>query len=115
MGKSMTFIKTKLGGVYTIKPNVFNDARGQFIKTYHKDTFQESQIDLDIREMYYSISHKNVIRGMHFQTPPEDHAKLIYVTRGRIIDVILDIRSGSPTYGQYISLELSYKNHMMVY
>ncbi len=98
-----------------IEPNVFTDERGTFVKPYHKETFEKAGLSPHFEESVYSISHKDVIRGMHFQTPPQDHAKLVYVPHGAILDVILDIRKGSPTYGQFESVELSDENYRMVY
>lgn len=106
---------TQLPGVIIIEPQVFSDARGSFIKPFHKQTFKELGFEHDFQENFYSLSKKNVIRGMHFQTPPQDHAKLIYVPRGEILDVIVDLRNGSPTYGQHASVILSAENHKMVY
>lgn len=111
----MNIIKTKLDGVFIIEPVVFNDDRGEFVKTFHKDTFIKHNMAFDFLESYYSTSQKGVIRGMHFQAPPQDHVKLVYVTRGSIKDVVLDLRKGSPTYGQSESFELSDKNHHSVY
>lgn len=106
---------TKLAGVYIVEPPAFQDGRGTLVKVFLHQTFVEQKIPLNIRESYYSISHKHVIRGMHFQVPPHDHSKLVYVSRGSITDVVLDIRAGSPTYGKYITLELSEDNHRMVF
>lgn len=111
----MIFKKTKLDGVYTIESDAFQDERGKLVKTYHLDMFLKQHIRVNFIESYYSLSKKNVLRGMHFQIPPQDHAKLVYVSRGIIIDVVLDIQKGSPTYGEYISVELSDKNHKMMY
>ena len=111
----MKFVKTKLDGVYVIEPNIFEDERGEFIKTFHKDTFIKNGLNVDFKESYYSISKKNVLRGMHFQTPPQDYSKLVYVTSGSIIDVVLDIRKGSPTYGKYTQVELSDRNGKSIY
>lgn len=111
----MKIIKTKLDGVFIIEPKIFQDERGKFIKTFHKNIFIKNGINFNFEESFYSVSNKNVLRGMHFQIPPEDHSKLIYATSGAILDAVLDIRKGSPTYGQYISIELSDKNNKMVY
>lgn len=111
----MKILDTKIPGVYSIEAFNFHDERGSFIKTFHKTTFLEKGMDVVFDESFYSISKKDVIRGMHFQIPPEDHSKLIYVPHGAITDVVLDIRKGSPTYGEYCSFELSADNHMMVY
>lgn len=111
----MKITKTKLGRVFIIEPDVFQDERGKFIKIFNKDIFKKYKMAFNFKESYYSISKKNVLRGMHFQTPPKDHSKLVYVTSGAILDVILDIRKKSLTYGKYISIELSDKNHKVVY
>lgn len=106
---------TRLDGIYFIEPRHLQDERGSFIKSFHKDTFEKHGLATDFHETYYSTSKQGVIRGMHFQTPPAHHAKLVYVTRGSILDVIVDIRKGSPTYGEYVTQELSADNHMAVY
>lgn len=106
----MKIIDTEISGLKVIKPNKFEDTRGKFIKTFNEDFFKENGLNVEIKETYYSISHKNVIRGMHFQTPPFDHIKLVYVPSGRIIDVVLDIRKKSSTFGKYFNIELSSEN-----
>ncbi|WP_321328356.1 dTDP-4-dehydrorhamnose 3,5-epimerase [uncultured Ilyobacter sp.] len=111
----MKLIKTDLQGVFIIENFHVEDDRGSFTKTYHKNFFKENNLCNEFREGFYSVSHKNVIRGMHFQLPPHDHEKLVYVIRGKIIDVILDLRKNSSTYGKYISVELSEKNCRSVY
>lgn len=106
----MKIIETNILGLKILKPRVFEDTRGKFIKTFNNDFFIEFGLDINIKEIYYSISHKDVIRGMHFQTPPFEHIKLVYVPAGKIIDVVLDIRKNSPTYGEFFSTELSSEN-----
>ncbi len=106
----MKIVDTNIFGLKILKPRIFEDSRGKFIKTFTNDFFLEFGLNIDIKETYYSISHKDVIRGMHFQTPPYDHIKLVYVPAGKIIDVVLDIRKKSPTFGQYFSCELSSQN-----
>lgn len=106
----MKIIETNISGLNILEPKIFKDSRGKFIKTFTNDFFIENDLDINIKETYYSISHKNVIRGMHFQTPPYDHIKLVYVPAGKIIDVVLDIRKNSPTFGQYFSCKLSSDN-----
>ena len=106
----MKIINTKIQGLKILEPKIFEDSRGKFIKTFTNDFFQENGLDIDIKETYYSISHKDVIRGMHFQTPPYEHIKLVYVPAGKIIDVVLDIRKNSPTFGGFFSCELSSDN-----
>lgn len=111
----MKFFQTLIPGAYLIHPKLFEDKRGVFIKTYHRDIFKEQNIEYDFKESFYSYSKKNVIRGMHFQTSPHDHAKLVYVTEGAMLDVIVDLRKGSPAYGNFFSAELSSENHQFIY
>ena len=111
----MNFIKTQLDGVYEIENKKIEDYRGSFVKTFNKSVFSEHGLDSDFKESFYSISKKNVLRGMHFQLPPYDHAKLVYVTQGEILDVVVDIRKLSPTYGKYFSIRLSDKNRKSLY
>lgn len=109
------FIPTKLPGVFEINFFSMKDQRGSFVKTFHKDTLEQKGLETHFAESFYSINNKGVIRGMHFQTPPDDHAKIVYCTQGRLIDVILDLRVSSPTYGQYTTVELSGDNSKGVY
>jgi len=111
----MKIEETKINGLFLIKPKIFSDNRGKFIKVYHDKTFNEFGLDARFVESYYSVSNKNVIRGMHFQIPPEDHNKLVYVTAGKIIDVVLDIRKKSKTFGEFETFELSSDNGYCVY
>lgn len=100
-------IDTEFEGLKIIETNNFQDERGLFHKYFSKDDFAALGLDTDFKESYYSINKKNVIRGMHFQIPPADHTKLVYVTSGKIIDVCLDIRKNSKNYGKCFSVELS--------
>lgn len=111
----MNIEKTILEGVFII--NNFNaiDDRGFFVKTFNKKLFQDENIDFEIRESYFSISKRNVVRGMHFQLPPHDHEKLVYVPHGSILDVVIDLRKNSPTYGMYNSIELSDLNKKSIF
>ena len=93
----------------------FKDNRGSFIKVFNKDYFAENGLETNFKESYYSISAKNVIRGMHFQIPPAEHIKLVYLNHGKIIDVVLDIHKSSPTYGQHFSIELNIENPILLY
>ena len=95
-----------ISGSYRIENFKFLDTRGSFIKTFNHDFFLRSGLSFDFRESYYSSSIKNVLRGMHFQKPPLEHDKLVYVTQGKIIDVIVDLRLESSTYKKVISREL---------
>lgn len=111
----MEITPTKLNGVFVIETDLFEDERGTFVKVFNSDFFKDNNLSVDFKESFYSISSKDVIRGMHFHLPPKEHSKLVYVTNGSILDVVLDLRKNSPTYGQYESLELSQKNHKMMY
>ena len=111
----MEIIKTEIEGVFIIKNKIFQDERGKFIKTYHKEEFEKNNLCTDFKESYFSISNKNVIRGMHFQLPPFDHEKLVYVSKGKVLDVILDLRKNSKTLGKAISIELSEENGYSIY
>ncbi len=111
----MKIEKTKIEGVYTIESDVFSDERGTFVKYFNKDIFEKNSLVINFEENFYSISNKNVIRGMHFQKSSKAMAKVVYVTQGAILDVVLDIRKNSPTYGQYFSIEISADNHTAVY
>ena len=111
----MNLEETILEGVYIIDNFNASDNRGQFVKTFNKNLFKENNINFDIRESYYSSSEKNVIRGMHFQLPPHDHEKLVYVSKGSIIDIVIDLRKNSKTYQKFISVELSASNNKSIF
>jgi dTDP-4-dehydrorhamnose 3,5-epimerase/CDP-3, 6-dideoxy-D-glycero-D-glycero-4-hexulose-5-epimerase len=97
-----------------LQPKRFEDQRGFFVKTYHEDLCKVLGVNLNIREEFYSISRKNVIRGMHFQLPPHEHDKLVYCARGAVLDVLLDLRKG-PNYGLVASAELSGENSHLIF
>lgn len=104
-----------ISGCYLIKSKQFNDYRGIFLKTFHSDIYSKFGIDFDFAEEFYSISNKNVIRGMHFQTPPADHDKIVYCPAGAVIDVFVDIRKSSKTYGQFRKIELTSENGKILF
>ncbi|SMD34352.1 dTDP-4-dehydrorhamnose 3,5-epimerase [Reichenbachiella faecimaris] len=106
----MNLIEAKIPGLFLVENNLLRDNRGTFLKTFQKSVFEKAHSDLNFSESYYSVSQKDVIRGMHFQIPPEDHHKLIYVPKGKILDVVLDLRKQSDTFGQFESFELSSEN-----
>tara|TARA_X000000950_G_scaffold14462_1_gene15654 strand:- start:28172 stop:28708 length:537 start_codon:yes stop_codon:yes gene_type:complete len=111
----MKIESTIIQGVYILHNFNSTDLRGSFIKTFNNEFFNKNKINFLTKESYYSISKKDVIRGMHFQTPPYDHEKLIYVPQGEIIDVILDLRKKSPTYKKFISVNLSSQNNKSIF
>lgn len=111
----MELIAEPLLGVKILRPFVFEDERGKFVKTFHEGALWEHGITMCIREEFYSTSAKNVIRGMHFQLPPHAHKKLVYCSRGKVLDVLVDLRRESPDFGRSISFELSERNNHIVY
>jgi dTDP-4-dehydrorhamnose 3,5-epimerase len=102
----MKLIPTSLEGCFEVIPFFAEDERGTFVKTFHAERFAELGLPTEWSEEYYSSSRKGVIRGMHFQTPPHDHEKLVYCIQGRVLDVVVDLRRMSPTFGQHIAVEL---------
>lgn len=102
-------------GLETIDMKVFRDARGVFVKPFHLGLFRELGLTTEFKEDFYSVSAKGVLRGLHFQIPPEDHSKLIYCSRGRVLDVAVDLRIGSPSFGKTFSIELSEANGKALY
>lgn len=110
----MQILKTEIEGLVVLEPRVFEDSRGKFIKIFNDAFFQQNSLDVEIKESYFSLSNKDVIRGMHFQAPPHAHIKIVYVPHGKILDVVLDLREDSPTYGKFYSLELSDENAKVI-
>lgn len=111
----MNFKELDIKGVFEIELFHADDHRGSFTKTFHKEAFENQGLTSDFQESFFSINNEGVIRGMHYQTPPYDHAKLVYSTNGRILDVILDLRKESSTFGKFTTVEISEKNHKAVY
>lgn len=100
----MNIVRQKIAGLFLIEPYVRIDGRGSFVKFFNETLFLEHGIPhCEFREFYYSMSKRNVIRGMHFQIPPYSHGKLVCLVMGRVLDVILDLRKGSPSFGEYVS------------
>lgn len=111
----MMILHTDLDHVKIIENKIFEDQRGLFVKTFHQEIFREHGLESDFRESFYSVSKQGVLRGMHFQLPPYDHSKLVYVPHGEILDVAVDIRPKSPTFGRYVSCQLSDSNAKALY
>lgn len=109
------FVSTSIPGCYVIRPWRHLDNRGLFVKTFHAEAFREHGLETDFREDFYSISRKGVLRGMHFQSPPYHHAKLVYCAKGRILDAIVDLRNDSQGFGLQETLELSGENGWVLY
>lgn len=111
----MKVIKTDIEGVFIIEPRVFVDARGYFMESYNKRVFDQEVCKTEFVQDNESCSCRGVMRGLHFQRPPFAQAKLVRCVKGRVLDVAVDIRKGSPTYGQHVALELSEENHLQFF
>lgn len=102
---------TPIEGVYIIEPRIFRDSRGYFFESYNERLFRREVADVDFVQDNESCSSRGVMRGLHFQRPPHSQAKLVRCVLGRVLDVAVDIRKGSPTFGQHVAVELSEENH----
>lgn len=111
----MTVIKTEIPGLVIIEPRVFGDNRGYFFESFSERRFKEEVADVKFVQDNESKSCYGVVRGMHFQKPPHTQAKLVRVVKGKVLDVAVDLRKGSPTYGKHIAVELSEENHRQVF
>ena len=111
----MKIHKTNIEGVLIIEPRVFGDERGYFFESYSQREFEEKVCQTSFVQDNESKSKYGVVRGLHFQRAPYEQAKLVRVITGRVLDVAVDIREGSPTYGQYVSTELSGENKRQLF
>lgn len=111
----MTLIEEPLPGLKLFRPFAFADSRGRFVKTFHENQLAGHGIEMQIREEFFSTSQAGVLRGMHFQLPPHDHQKIVFCLRGSVLDVVLDLRASSPSFGHSASFELSEENHHIAY
>jgi len=111
----MKIITTDIEGLLIIEPRVFTDDRGYFYESYNKSKFTEAGIAVDFVQDNQSFSHKGAVRGLHGQANPFAQGKLVRVIAGKVLDVALDIRKGSPTYGKHVSFELSADNKLQLW
>lgn len=111
----MEIIPSQIPGLLLIKPKVFGDDRGSFCETFSRQVFLNAGVTEEFVQDNQSVSKANVLRGLHFQSPPHAQAKLVRVTRGAVLDVALDIRKGSPTYGKHEAVLLSAENNLQFY
>lgn len=109
----MNFIETPIKDLLIIEPKIWNDNRGYFYESFNQKTFKEAGIDLEFVQNNQSLSQKGTLRGLHAQANPFAQGKLVRVIQGRALDVAVDIRKNSPTYGQHVSIELSGENFKM--
>lgn len=107
----MNCIKTALGGVVIIEPRVFSDERGYFFESFNQKEFEEKVCSTTFVQDNESQSSYGVLRGLHFQKPPFAQSKLVRVVKGAVLDVAVDIRKDSPTFGQHVTVELTEENH----
>lgn len=112
----MKIIETEIQGLLIIEPDVYGDSRGYFFESFNKRRFEEQTgVSVDFVQDNESRSAYGVVRGLHFQKPPHAQAKLVRVVSGRVLDVAVDLRDDSPTYGRHVAVELSGENHRQVF
>jgi dTDP-4-dehydrorhamnose 3,5-epimerase len=109
----MEIIKTAIENLLILKPKVFEDGRGYFYESWNREKFIQAGIRTEFVQDNQSLSQKGVLRGLHFQNPPYAQAKLVRVITGAVLDIAVDIRKASPTYGQYVAMELTEENKLM--
>lgn len=111
----MEIINTKIDGVVIIKPRLFTDERGYFFESFSQKEFNEKVAPITFVQDNESKSSYGVLRGLHFQLPPYTQSKLVRVIKGSVLDVAVDIRKGSPTYGEHVAVELTEENHLQFF
>jgi len=111
----MKVIETSIKGLLIIEPTIFKDGRGYFFENYNEKRYRENGIDATFVQDNQSVSHRGAVRGLHAQFAPHAQAKLVRVVQGRVLDVAVDARKGSPTYGKYESLELNADNQLQFF
>jgi dTDP-4-dehydrorhamnose 3,5-epimerase len=111
----MEIIKTHIPDVLIIKPKVFEDPRGYFYESYNAAILLQHGVDVNFVQDNQSLSQKGVLRGLHFQNPPHAQGKLVRVINGSVLDVVVDIRKNSPTYGQHFDIELNERNKIQLW
>lgn len=115
MEMKIDLVKTSLPGCFLVALPEQKDERGSFVKLFHEASFRGNNLETSFPESYYTVSGHRVLRGLHFQLPPWDHVKLVYCLEGQILDAVVDLRRGSPTYGQFATFELSGREAVMLY
>ncbi len=112
---ALEVMETGIRGCVELQPRVLGDARGHLLKVFHEPLWSELGLATDFKEEYYSRSVKNVIRGFHFQVPPMQHAKVVFCVHGEVLDVAVDLRKGSATFGKYYATKLSQQKGNLLY
>lgn len=108
-------VQTEIPGCFEVRPIVHRDARGTFVKWFVRERFREYGLEHEFVEHYHSLSEPRVLRGLHFQLPPSDHAKIVQCIRGAVFDVAVDLRRGSPAFGRPLTRELSAETNLALY
>ncbi|MGL5891276.1 MAG: dTDP-4-dehydrorhamnose 3,5-epimerase [Bacteroidia bacterium] len=111
----MQITRTHIDGLLVLQPRIFPDGRGYFYESWNRRAFEEAGITAEFVQDNQSLSQKGVLRGLHFQCPPHAQAKLVRVIAGAVLDVAVDIRKNSPTYGQHYAIELTAENKTMFF
>lgn len=111
----MNISESKFRDVLIIEPDVFCDSRGYFFETFNSKRYKDHGISIDFVQDNISVSKKSTLRGLHYQIPPKAQAKLCHVLKGRVLDVAVDLRYGSPTFGKHFAFELSEENHIQIF
>jgi dTDP-4-dehydrorhamnose 3,5-epimerase len=111
----MEVLATGIADLFIIQPKVFEDNRGYFFESYNKKAFEKHGIHATFVQDNQSLSQRGILRGLHFQAPPHAQGKLVSVTKGAVLDIAVDIRKASPTYGKHFSIELNEKNKTMLW
>ena len=111
----MRIIDTPIADLFVIEPKVWKDDRGYFYESFREDFFKEINHELSLVQDNQSLSQKGTIRGLHYQAPPFEQGKLVRVLQGAVLDVVIDIRKKSPTYGQSFTIELNDQNHLQLW
>jgi len=107
--------QTKIPGCIELFSKILKDERGFFVKTFHEEVFKSHYLKTHFPEEYFTVSFKGVLRGLHFQMPPMEHVKLVCCVYGSVFDAVIDLRVGSPTYGDFETFELSAEKANMIY
>lgn len=111
----LTIVPTPIPGCTELQPEILGDARGHLLKVFHSPLWQELGLVTKFDEEYYSRSVKNVIRGFHFQRPPLQHTKVVFCVHGEVLDVVLDLRKGSPSFGKFHMTRISQEKGNLLY
>ncbi|MCG8307509.1 MAG: dTDP-4-dehydrorhamnose 3,5-epimerase [Cytophagales bacterium] len=115
MTDQFTLVETGIPECVILKPKIFSDDRGRFVKVFFEPFFKKHNMMTCFEEEYYSISKKGTLRGLHFQEPPDDHIKLVTCVFGKILDVVVDLRKNSPTFKRAFGIEIDAQNGEMLY